>query len=220
VRVFALATGATVYDGAAAPLAIQSIALSPDGSRLAIAPLDLPIQLWDVSSRQRIADLPAQFAGATAVAFSPDGTLLATSNGDTTVRIHHAATGREVARFDELLLEPLALDFTPDSKTLVVGGADGVFTALDASTGKARSRSPRIPDPIGALAVLPDGKTAVAVTFLADSMDSPGNVVAWSLGAGLKTLATGLPVSGGGVGGGRLLLTSPEGKALKLWAVR
>ena len=192
VRVFAIATGATLYDAAAAPLDIQSIALSPNGSQR-IAPLDLPVQLWDVSSGKRIADLPADFAGATAVAFSPDGTLLATSNGDTTVRIHHAATGREVTRFDGLpFLEPLALDFTPDSKTLVVGGADGVFTAIDVATGKvaqpltADSRSD-----CSARRPAGRGNSGRRSPSSPTAWTCPATSIAWTLGAGLKTLGLG-----------------------------
>jgi WD40 repeat protein len=222
VRVYDLVDGVgSVFDTMAAPLPIIALALSPDGTRLAIAPLDLPVQLWDIASHKRIADLKPAFAGANAVVSSPDGRLLATANADTTVRVYDAATGKEVSRFAELLVEPLDLDFAPDSKTLVVGGVDGVLVALDPATGKVLRRSSPYPDPIAHLAVLPDGKAVVAATFTADNMEAPGNVIAWSLAGGeVRGLGSGLSFNGGGVGEGRLLLTSPDGRQLKLWSVR
>jgi WD40 repeat protein len=222
VRVYDLVGSiGSVFDTMAAPLAITAIALSPDGTRLAIAPLDLPVQLWEIASHKRTADLTANFAGANAVAFSPDGTVVATANADTTVRIYDAATGKEVARYEELLVEPLGLDFGPDSKTLVVGGVDGMFVALDPATGRVVRRSSPYPDPIRRLAVLPDGKAVVALTFTADNMEAPGNVIAWSLAGGdVQGLASGLRFNGRGLADGRLLLTSNDGKQLKLWSVR
>jgi WD40 repeat protein len=222
VRVYDLVGGiGSVFDVMAAPLAITAIALSPDGTRLAIAPLDLPVQLWDIASHKRTADLKASFAGANAVVFSPDGALVAAANADTSVRVYDAATGEEVSRYEEMLVEPLDLDFAPDSKMLVVGGVDGVFIALDPRTGQVSRRSSPYPDPISRLAFLPDGTTLVAATFSADNMEAPGNVIAWRLGGGdVQGLASGLTFNGGGLADGRLLLTSNDGKQLKLWSVR
>lgn len=220
VRVFDATSGAVVQELPPAATGIDALALSPDGRLLAVAPSDLPAQLWDIAQRRQVAELKSSFAGSGALAFSPDGKLLACANSDTTVRVFDAATGRLRSSFEEL--EPFALDFTPDSRILVVGGADKLLVAIDPETGKAVHRLGRQRDPIGGLGVLVDGRTVVAASFNADNMNQTRAILAWNMATGaLKTLAPGANFNGAGaVADGRLLLTSFEGGALKLWAFR
>ncbi len=63
-----------------------AVALSPDGRILATADFDGGVQLWDVSSGQRIG-VQASTARVTALAFSPDGRALAVGGTDGGVRL-------------------------------------------------------------------------------------------------------------------------------------
>jgi WD40 repeat protein len=67
---------------------VTSVALSPDGHRLASASIDTVVRLWDL--RQPAAS-PIVLSGhaeqVTAVAFSPDGQHLASGSAGTTVRL-------------------------------------------------------------------------------------------------------------------------------------
>jgi WD40 repeat protein len=220
-RVFEAASGARVFESPAAKRGIGAIALSPDGGRLAMAPVEDAVLVYDLEGHRPIATIAASFAGAIGLAFSPDGRLLATANGDTSVRLFDAASARPICAFDGLDLEPFALDFTPDSKVLVVGGADRALVAIDTQTGTPRRRSPTQGDPIGGLTILADGRTVIAACFNADNMDEAKDLVAWDLETGrVKRLGGGVSFNGGGVAAGRALLTSTEGDALKLWAIR
>jgi WD40 repeat protein len=221
-QVFDTESGQRVAQISGVGARVDYVALSPDGRLLAVAPIDLPAQLWDVAQPKRLASLETRFSGSTGLAFSPDGTVLAAINADTTVRLFAAATGRPVWTFDELDLEPFTLDFTPDSKTLVVGGADKIVVAVDAATGKSTHRMPRQPDPIGSLTVLGNAKTVIAACINADKMAETRAILAWDLPTGaVKTLGQGQSFNGGAVvADGRLLLTAPGKDGLELWAVR
>ena len=74
------------------------LAFSPDGSRLAVACADNLIRLWDVASRQEVAELRGHGAYVRAVQFSPDGTRLASASGDFTVRIWDTLSAQDRAR--------------------------------------------------------------------------------------------------------------------------
>ena len=201
---------------------VEAVALSPDGRFLAVAPLDLPAQLWDMAAAKPVALLETRFAGAMGIAFSPDGKLLAAINADTTVRMFAAATGQPLWTFEELALEPFSLDFSPDSKTVVVGGADKIVVAVDTATGKATHRLARQPDPIGAVSLLGNGRTVIAACFNVNRMAETRGILAWDLATGaVKPVGQGQSFNGGSViADGRLLLTAPGKDGLELWAVR
>jgi WD40 repeat protein len=220
--VFATDSGQRVAEisGLGAPVGL--VALSPDGRFLAVAPDELPGELWDVAQAKRLASLETRFAGSMGVAFSPDGKLLATINGDATVRLFAADTGRPAWTFEELDMNAFTLDFTPDSKTLVVGGPEKLVVAVDVATGKSTHRMPRQPDPIGALSILGNGKTVIASCLNADKMAETRAILAWDMTTGtVKTLGHGQSFNGGAVvADGRLLLTAAGKDGLELWAIR
>ena len=60
------------------------LAFSPDGKRLAVGGAEGSVRLWDVTTRQAVADLKGSQGRVTALAFSADGKLLASGGLDTT----------------------------------------------------------------------------------------------------------------------------------------
>jgi WD40 repeat protein len=74
------------------------LAFNPDGTRLAIACADNSIRLWDVATRQEVAELRGHTQYVHAVAWSPDGTRLVSGSGDFTVRIWDSLSVQERAR--------------------------------------------------------------------------------------------------------------------------
>jgi WD40 repeat protein len=225
VAVFRARTGemAARFNTSAAGRAIRldALAISPDGSRVAVAPVNAPAELWDVASAKRHAILATSFGGSNALDFSPDGTRLASADEDTGIRLYDAE-GVLRATVDDLPLESFALAFTPDGKHLVLGGADKRVTVLDGVTGKMVRQFPKQPDSIIWLAPLRAGQTIVTGSFKDESMDLPGAMLAWTLdGSAPREVTTQQRFNGGGaVADGRLLVTTMAEGAIVVWAAR
>jgi WD40 repeat protein len=112
------------------PTDCPAIALSPDGTTLAVA-LDRPVRLFDVEKRRERAVLRGHTGPLAAVAFSPDGATVATGSWDQTVRLWDVASGREKASFKWPIGRVYSLAYAPDGLRLAAGGDTGAVVVWD-----------------------------------------------------------------------------------------
>jgi WD40 repeat protein len=105
---------------------VTSVALSPDGSRLAVvsgekavAGKPRQVSVYEAATGKRLYTLPAPPRGFRAAAFSADGRALATGGMDGAVCVWEAATGRLRQRFPGHTGEVSTLSFSPDGRLLV-----------------------------------------------------------------------------------------------------
>jgi len=74
---------------------LTSIAISPDGTRIATSASDKTVKLWQVPSGRELATLRSHAAPATSVTFRSDGKLLATGSYDGTIKLWEISVQRK-----------------------------------------------------------------------------------------------------------------------------
>jgi cytochrome c len=144
-----------VFEGHRGP--IVSIAVSPDGARLASASWDHTVRIWSLGDgRQQVLEGHAQ--NVNGVAFSPDGRSLVSVGYDRELRIWPLMGGTSNVI---TLASPLnAVAVAPDGE-IVTGGADGKLRFLT-SEGQEGGGVQAGATPIISLAMSPDGTLIAA----------------------------------------------------------
>ena len=112
------------------------MAISPDGSRLALA-AGPHLILRAARTGDELLRIPE--AGCEAVAFHPDGLRIATAAEDRTVRMWSAVDGKPIAwRLPvDMVIEHLA--FSPDGSRLLTAGQDKLVRVWDVDPPRAIS---------------------------------------------------------------------------------
>src|SRR5262249_28419272 len=130
---------------------LATLAMSPDGSMLAVAPgaNNRKLYVWKWQAGEEPRELKVGDFTPFSLSFSPDGKLLAaTGDRGTTVLVWDVASGRPVHRLD--IPDPGhvargTLAFSPDGKTLATTSFhgltwEGAVHLWDPATGKHQGR--------------------------------------------------------------------------------
>jgi WD40 repeat protein len=128
----------------------SSLAVSADGKLLASgknrtspAGKALPgtVIVWDMATKQQVADIPGHTSAINSLAFAPDSYTLASGSSDETVQLWDVRAGRELATRKAHAGRVHAVAFAPDGKTLASCGDDGAVRLWDV----AKLLSPKPP---------------------------------------------------------------------------
>jgi WD40 repeat protein len=203
---------------------IDALAFSPDGTRVAVALSEMPVEIRNLADGKPLASFPATFSGSAALAFSRDGRWLASADSDTEIRIIDSVLWRFTPASPTCCSNPLAITFSPDGTRVIAGGADGVVTLIDSDTGKVVKSFSKQADVLYILRASSDGKLIAGAYFNPDQVSAPGRILIWDTQTG-SLRSTVRPVDSGFNGGeyaqdGTLLLTSSTEKSLKVWSTR
>lgn len=142
---------------------IESLALSPQGQRLAAAQLGGEVTVWNTHDATLMARLPRQGSGVIGLAFSPDAHRLATILQDT----HSAVIWNLASALQEFVVsghraDVNALTFSPDGRLIATASEDTTVRVWDAASGSSLLTLENHEEPLFAVAFSPDSSTLAA----------------------------------------------------------
>jgi WD40 repeat protein len=126
---------------------VYSVALSPNGKRIASGSDDKTLKVWDADNGKEIFTLKGHVNEVTSVAFSPDGKRIASSSiggpsvyvrGLPEVKVWDAEKGKEILTLKGFSTGVEGVAFSPDGKRIVTGAGplDTKVRVWDAENGK------------------------------------------------------------------------------------
>jgi WD40 repeat protein len=198
-----------------------SLALSRDGTTVAVGLSGGTILVWDAATGRRLGTLKAPAAEAVDLAFGPDGHTLA-SAGPQAVRLWDTGLGVPRTELSGGRQTPAsakgkpapethpALAFLPHGRTLATGRAGTGLDLWNADTGRLVGSLPLQSDPLWHVVAAPAGSAVATV-------DSGGHVRLWDLRTRRVRLLGALAADAAFSPDGRTLATVLPSGHLRLW---
>jgi len=191
VRLWSLAVSGSSVSGQVGSVlgghngAVQSVAISSDGSTLASASEDMTVKLWNLTasplSAQERVTLTGHTQQVTSVALSPDGSRAASGSWDQTIKIWDAASGNELSTLTGPTAWVWSVAFSPDGKYLAAGSDDGMVNVWEVVSGQLVFAADGQARGVMGVAFSPDGKLLAGAT-------GDGPIVVWDAANGAEKM--------------------------------
>ena len=137
--------------------AVWSVAVSPDGTKIASGNADGSVKIWSVSG-PLLRNLKSHNDVVTAVAYAPDGRTIVSGSKDGTIRITDTNTGQELARLTDHPGQLSSVALSSDGKWIAAGGSGNTVVIWSASTGGVAHVLMTSLNPVQSVAFSRDGR--------------------------------------------------------------
>ncbi|KAH8798569.1 quinon protein alcohol dehydrogenase-like superfamily [Flagelloscypha sp. PMI_526] len=137
---------------------VNSVALSPDGTRIVSGSFDNTVRVWDAASSEELRRFDGHRYSVTSVAFSPDGNHVVSGSGDKTVRIWDIDSGNEIQKLDGRGYWVSSVAFSQDGKRVASGSHDNTVWIWDTYSGEQLWKLGSHGSSVTPVAFSPDGK--------------------------------------------------------------
>jgi WD40 repeat protein len=141
---------------------VQSVAFSPDGTRIVSGSYDQTAKVWDARTGTPQVELRGHTGNVQSVAFSPDGTRIVTGSWDKTAKVWDARTGTLQLELKEHPGTMQSVAFSPDGTRIVTGGDGRTVKVWDARTGTPQLELKGHKGMVLSVAFSPDGTRIVS----------------------------------------------------------
>ena len=137
--------------------AVWSVAVSPDGTKIASGNADGSVKIWSVSG-PLLRNLKSHNDVVTAVAYAPDGRTIVSGSKDGTIRITDTNTGQELARLTDHPGQISSVALSPDGKWIAAGGSGNTVVIWSASASSVAHVLMTSLNPVQSVAFSRDGR--------------------------------------------------------------
>ena len=155
-------------------LGVQTVAISPDGSRIASSGWDWTLKLWDAKTGRQDGEPLLDQEGYVyfGVAFSKDGSRIVAAGNDPTIRLWNAKTREllgkldmsDVLKGDGDIASVAFSPSSPDGSIIVAGTKKQGVWLWNAQTGQRRALEGKPPGNVATVAFSADGTRILAGT--------------------------------------------------------
>lgn len=192
-----------------------SVALSSDGTILAVGTISGEICLWRSADRRLMHTMRGHTSMIIGLALSPNGRLVASGSHDGTVRLWNSSSGHLVATLPGQRGPALSIAVSDDEQLIASGGFDGTVRVWDTSTHQTVSTIQAHASRVRWIAFGGDSLVASGGTA------KDGAVRVWDARSGQLVVSPQVPhvrlASVGLSRDGRLLATGGEDGTIRLW---
>lgn len=151
-----------------ASLSVQftGIALTQDGSKVAVCGAAGRVRIWELPSGKDVSRMTSAFTErTTGLAFSPDGVNYVVGSADGTARVFNTATSEPITTNLRHSLAINSVAFAPNGKHVATASMDGTAMIWDIATaGPALAAPLRHGDEVTYVAFSPNGKLIVTAS--------------------------------------------------------
>jgi WD40 repeat protein len=158
---------------------IHSVHFSPDGRHI-VSGDSKTINIWEISSSEKVMECKGQAIYATAYDFSSDGNYAVFASDDTILRLWELASSKMKIIKTGKSENITTLALSPDSKMVAAGFGSGKVFLYEIPSGKFMKLFAGHPKGVASLSFSPDGKKLLSGGF-------DFNIKVWDLETGKET---------------------------------